>query len=184
MWVAPDSEVVSPPAKAATETRLSKLTDPSDALASIQKTIDSGIPFLQPGILDSTIFVHAVSLNGAPCFTYVRMDKKIITALVAFAASEPLEGRPCFSVGYVVPEKYRNQGRAKAIVKSAIAEMDYMLSQAGLGPCFVEAIVGSDNGPAQSVAAQTISANGAVGKDGVGRSAFQYVRTIGSVARA
>jgi hypothetical protein len=33
-----------------------------------------------------------------------------------FAQDGAIEGKPCFAIGYAVPEAYRNQGRAREIV--------------------------------------------------------------------
>jgi hypothetical protein len=38
-----------------------------------------------------------------------------------FAQDGAIEGKPCFAIGYAVPEAYRNQGRAREIVKAALA---------------------------------------------------------------
>ena len=101
-----------------------------------------------------------------------------MTALVVFALCEPIEGTPCFNIGYAVPEAYRNQGRAKEAISAAISEMQHGFGR--LGHLFyVEAIVGADNKPSQRVAEQVIAETPVASTDQIsGLPAFQYVRRI------
>jgi RimJ/RimL family protein N-acetyltransferase len=132
------------------------MTDPSNALQSFQQIFLAGGMALQPGVLDSDLYLHVDDADGVTRFTYVKLEGKTVTAFVIFAPCAPIEGKPCFAIGYAVPEAYQNQGRAKKAVRAALAEM-----QRGLGrvwPVFyVEAIVGAENKPSQRVAELAIS---------------------------
>jgi hypothetical protein len=102
-----------------------------------------------------------------------------VTAFVEFAPCEPIEGTPCFAIGYAVPEAYRNQGRAKDAIRAAISEMQNGFSR--MMPAFyIEAIVGGDNKPSQRVAEQIISSNTPrpVTDKLSGLPAFQYLQKI------
>jgi predicted acetyltransferase len=84
-----------------------------------------------------------------------------------------------FNIGYAVPEAYRNQGRAKEVVRAEIAEMRHDALQYGHSVFYVEAIVGADNKRSQRVAEQVISDTPVAVKDQVsGLPAFQYVRKV------
>jgi hypothetical protein len=154
------------------------MTDPSHALQSFQQVFLTGGMELRPGVLDSKLYLHVDDADGLTRFTYVRLEGQTITAFVLFTPCAPIEGRPCFAIGYAVPEAYRNQGRAKEAVGAALAEM-----RRGFGrvwPLFyVEAIVGIDNKPSQRVAEQAISDTPIAVTDQVsGLPAFQYVLRI------
>ena len=119
-----------------------------------------------------------MKVDGTTRFTLVRLDGKTVTAFVVFAQDGTIEGKPCFAIGYAVPEAYRNQGRAKEIVRAALAEMQGAFRR--LYPEFyVVAIVGADNRFSQRVAELAISNAPVAVTDKIsGLPAFQYVRKI------
>lgn len=154
------------------------MTDPSNALQSFQQLFLTGKIQLEPGRLDTNLYSYVDEMDGTTRFTLVRLEGKTATAFVVFAQDGTIEGKPCFAIGYAVPEAYRNQGRAKEIVRAALAEMQGAFRK--LYPEFyVEAIVGADNKPSQRVAEQVISDTPVAVTDQVsGLPAFQYVRKI------
>lgn len=158
---------------------MAQLTDPLVALTSFQAVFErEGIP-LQPGIIDPALFVHLDQPTGSPRFTYVRLDRRTVTALVMFAQVPPLKGLPCFQLGVAVPEKYRAQGRAKEIVSAAIAELQDGLGRNGVAAFYIEAVVGTDNEPSKRVAAATISADPVpITDEYSGLPALHYIRKI------
>jgi RimJ/RimL family protein N-acetyltransferase len=132
------------------------MTDPSNALQSFQQALLHGEIQLQPGVLDRNIYVYVDHPNGDRRLTYVRLEGTTVTAFVEFVPCEPIEGTPCFSIGYAVPEAYRNNGRAKEIISAAVSEMKRGLGRIGMSVFYIEAIVGADNKPSQRVAEQVI----------------------------
>lgn len=156
------------------------LTDPTDTLVSFQKALLDGEIQLQPGALDKNIFVHTDRPAGTPRLTYVKLDRRQVTALAVFVLVEPIDGVRCFQIGYAVPEAMRCQGRAKDIVNAAMSELWNGLSRNGFSSLCIEAIVGADNDASKSVAAATISsAPKAITDEASGSPAFHYVRTFG-----
>lgn len=112
-------------------------------------------------------------------FTYARLEGKTVTAFVEFVSWEPIAGTPHFNKGYAVPEAYRNQGRAKEVIRAAMSEMQHELGRHGLAVFYVEAMVGADNKSSQRVAEQVISDTPVAVTDQLsGLPAFQYVRKI------
>jgi len=155
------------------------MIDPATTLPSLQQAILAGTIKLRRAVVDPDLFFHVDHPNGEQRLTYVRLEGKTVTACVMFALSPPMNGKPCFGIGYAVPETYRNQGRAKEAVRAAIAEMRHGLGRAGRTVFYVEAIVGSDNASSQRVAAQVISNTPASVIDKIsGLPALQYVRKI------
>ncbi|WP_235499626.1 GNAT family protein [Frateuria sp. Soil773] len=155
------------------------MTDPYAALTSFQQALSQGEIAVQPGALNPDVFVHADQPNGEMRLTYVQVDGGTVIAFATFVGCDPVEGRPCFQIGYAVPDTRRNQGLATSLVKAAIAEMQHGFTRARLTPFFIEAIVGVDNLASQHVAAKTLSADRVEVTDRQsGQPAYQYLRKI------
>jgi hypothetical protein len=110
---------------------MASMMDPSSAMHSFQEELSRGRLRLQRGALHPDLYVFADGANGKPRFTYVMLKKSTVAAFANFILCEPVDGTPCFQVGYAVPEPYRRQGRAKTIVSKAMAELQRGLSGAG-----------------------------------------------------
>lgn len=155
------------------------MTDPFEALTSFQQALENGTVAVQRGELDPEIFVHVDRPNGNMRLSYVRIEGRTVTAFATFVACDLVEYRPCFQIGYAVPVAHRNQGRAIALVESAIAEMQHGFARAGHTPFYVEAVMGVKNVASQHVAAKTISADPVEGTDKLsGVPAYQYLRKV------
>jgi GNAT superfamily N-acetyltransferase len=100
------------------------MTDPSDALSSFQAAYEAGLlqRELLPGLVDKTLHLHVDKPNGTPRFIYLRIERGVITAMAIIASAELVGDVACVQIGYAVHENYRGEGRAKALVKSAVAE--------------------------------------------------------------
>lgn len=158
---------------------MAQMTDPLAALISFQKAFKGGAISLQPGSIDPEVFVHMDQPNDSTRFTYVRLDRRTVTALAMLVQVPPLDGLPCFQLGYAVPEKYRAQGRAKGIVAAATAELERALTRNGVRAFCIETVVGSDNEPSMRVAAATISSFPVSITDELsGLPALHYVRKV------
>jgi hypothetical protein len=152
------------------------MTDPFDALQSFQQALVDGEIDLQRGTIDPELFLHVDHPNGQPRFTYVRLERQTVTAMVNFAISDPIKGVRCFQIA--VPEAYRSQGRAKSAVGAAIVELQHGLARNKISTFYVEA-VGINNEPSKRVAAATISTTAAEVTDQFsGLPALHYVRMI------
>jgi RimJ/RimL family protein N-acetyltransferase len=129
---------------------MAQMTDPYQALVAFQKAMDEGTIGVTPGLLNPDVLVHGDDAGGYKRMTYVQFDGATVVALVAFVAYDYKDDVPVLQIGYAVAEKYRRQGRAKALVMSAIAEM-----QNGLAGIFehvyIEAVVSADNAASRRV---------------------------------
>lgn len=93
-----------------------------------------------------------------PRYTYVCLDeKKSVKAFVVMAVAEPLNGLPCFGIGYAVPEKHRGNGYAKEAVAVALRAFRAKMKNNRIKEFYVEAIIGRDNDPSNAVAMAAIS---------------------------
>ncbi len=157
------------------------MVDPSDGMKSFQQALRQGKIAIHVAKTDPNLFVHLDAPNGPPeiRFTYVRLKRTTVTALVMFAAQPPINGKPCFAIGYAVPKTYRNQGRAKEIVAAAIADMEAGLKRNGHPVFYIEAIVDAENTASRKIGEQLIS-NGpeAITEGKSGLPAFKYVRKV------
>ena len=128
------------------------MTDPSDALPSFQGAYDAGLlqRELQSGLIDKNLHLHVDKPEGTPRFIYLRIESGVITAIVIIASAESVGNIPCLQIGYAVHEDYRGRGRAKALVKSAIAE--FTNGFAGHPPVYLETVIAKSNVPSMKVA--------------------------------
>jgi len=123
---------------------MSGMTDPSHALESFQLAVDSGGIRLERGRVDPDVYLHVDSAQGKPRFTYVRLDEgRVVTAFATFVPNGHDQGHANLAVGYAVPDRYRSQGRAKAILAAGIAEMQNGFR--GQPSFYVEAVVSAQN---------------------------------------
>lgn len=108
--------------------------------------------------LDKALSVHLDEPTaGTIRFTYARIVDGEVQALVMFVQAEPLNGLPCFQVGYAVPKAHRNQGLATSTLQSAIAELVHGLRRNSVARLCIEAVIGTGNLPSLRVAERVIS---------------------------
>ncbi|MDR7134517.1 RimJ/RimL family protein N-acetyltransferase [Lysobacter niastensis] len=156
---------------------MAQMTDPSLAMASFQEELRQSGVELERGRIDPEIHVFADNADGRPRLTYVRLQGRTVTAYASFVIGDPIDDSPCFQVGYAVPAKYRNQGRARDVLRAAITELQNGF--AGNPPFYVEAVVGVDNPASQRVAEQVLSTEPETITDRVsGLPALHYVRKV------
>lgn len=154
---------------------MAKMTDPTQAMESLQEALLAGEIHLLPGRLDPNLFVFADSIEDKPRFTYVRLEGSQVTAFANFIVTEPLDDSPCFALGYAVPEKFRKQGFATGLVQAAIAELKNGFT--GYPPFAVEAVIGETNLASQKVADRALTnQRKKITDQESGLPAFQYVQ--------
>jgi hypothetical protein len=159
--------------------------DPHEALLLFQQALSRREIPLQLGTVDRELYCCIDYPDGKARLSYMRIEGETLTALVMLVENGSIEGKPCFQIGYAVPEAYRNHGRAKGAVKAAIADLQYELSRVMVSEFYVEAFVPTDNTASLGVAGAAISTSPVAVTDRVsGLPAFRYVRKIESKADA
>lgn len=103
------------------------------------------------------MFAHMDRPIGETRLSYARMDGRTMVALVQFIPCDPIEGDPCFNIGWAVEETHRGQGKAREVVLAALREMRNGFTRAGMNAFWVVAIVGEDNITSQKLAERVIS---------------------------
>jgi hypothetical protein len=115
------------------------MTDPSNSLRSFQEELLLGTVMPSRTKLDPNLFIFRDNVGEAPRMTYAKLEGRTVTALVIFTPVMSIKGTPCLGIGYAVPETHHNQGRAKEIIKAAIADMQcrshHWRRQRGVPPC-------------------------------------------------
>jgi hypothetical protein len=132
---------------------VSKMTNPMDALISLQREVRSGIE-MQPGEKHPGLRVLVDRPNGHLRYTYARIEHGRVKAIVLLLMNDPVGELPHFSLGYAVPETYRNRGWATEIVKQSLEEMSLGLMRNRLPAYILDAVVGHGNIASQRVAAK------------------------------
>jgi hypothetical protein len=155
-----------------------QIADPMDALVSLQREVRRGMPTnsteLSPGVR-----VVLDQPNGVIRYTYARIEHGRVKSIAIFVHHEPINGVPCFNLGYAVPEAYRNQGWACMIIEQGIQELRRGLGRHGAKSFYVEAVVGTDNLASQRVASKIISDSPVEGTDSEsGEPVLQFTRLV------
>ena len=155
------------------------LPDVAGALKSFQQALATNTITVQRGDLDRDMLVHMDRPNEETRLSYARMVGHTVVALVQFIPCDPVEGEPCFNVGWAVAETYRGQGWAHGAVVAAIKEMQNGFNRAGMNVFWVEAIVGEDNVASQRLAEKVLSEPVKKASDSYsGDPIVQYLRRI------
>lgn len=161
---------------------MSAMTDPTPSMESMQEVLRAGGMKLQQGYLDPKLGAVIDLANGQPRFSYAYLDGDTITAFAVMIVVDQIDGAPVFHAGLAVPPAYRRQGRAKAILKAAIAEMAAGFGRAGKPPFHVEAVVSVDNEASNAVCRSVLSDTPGAIKDNVsGEPALHSIRKVETV---
>lgn len=155
-----------------------RIADPMDALVSLQREVRRGMP-TNPTELSPGVRVVLDQPNGVIRYTYARIEHGRVKSIALFVHHEPINGVPCFNLGYAVPEAYRNHGWAGLIIEQGIQELRRGLGRHGAKSFYVEAVVGKDNLASQRVASKIISDSPVAGTDSEsGEPILQYTRLV------
>lgn len=161
---------------------MSAMTDPTPSMVSMEQILRVGGMRLEPGHLDPKLGTFFDLANGKPRFSYAYRDGDTITAFATLIVVDQIDGLPIFHAGMAVPPAYRRQGRAKAILKAAIAELAAGLGRAGEPPFYVEAVVGIGNEASNAVCRSVLTEDPEEIVDSVsGQPALHYIRKVETI---
>ena len=155
------------------------ITNPMDALYSLQRALDDGIVALTACELYPELAVLLDQPTDKPRFTYALIEKKKVIAIALFVLTEPVQNLPCFSIGYAVTESRRSVGIGSRILEQAIEELRHGLSRNRVSEFYLEAVVSTENTPSNKLARRLISDAPERGTGCFsGEPIFQYLRKI------
>ena len=158
------------------------IVDPHIGFVSFQEALRAGTIRPTPCTSHPELYVlHDTPEPGTQRLTYAFVTGSLAKAYAVYVLAEPLNGRPCFGVGYATDVEYRGQGLATKLVKASLVELEQGISPKLSAPGFyVEAIVGADNVASKKVATRTLSETPKSTKDKEsGHPALQYVKLLG-----
>jgi hypothetical protein len=152
----------------------------SDSMAALQTfQRDLNHLYLTPSPSDPTLFCYMDEPLGTVRMAFARLQGQTVTALATLFASPPIDGVMDFHGFFAVPEAFRNQGRAKDVLASALRQLTPNIAQSGVRAIRVNLVVEADNPAAQRVAAAVISSSPTTVKDeATGRPALLYSVTL------
>ncbi|MBM94441.1 MAG: GNAT family N-acetyltransferase [Oceanospirillaceae bacterium] len=134
------------------------LVDPAIGLKSFQQELKKG--GIKPKRCTSapSLFVETDSPDPSVLrITFAFVNNKRTPAYAVFILVEPINGVPCWGLGYATDERARNKGHAVKIVNAGLQELKTICKRLYPGQGFyVEAIVGRDNEASQKVAERTL----------------------------
>jgi len=156
-----------------------QMTDPMNALKELQKALENKWVKLTPCDIHKEMSVIADQPNGVVRFTYALVENGKVHAISLFAITDPVEGLPCFNVGYAVLENMRGNGSGTEILKKGIEELYQGFARNGHREFYIEAVVGVENHASNSMAKKLISESPSRCQDHLsGEEAFQYLRKL------
>ncbi|ETK22707.1 MULTISPECIES: N-acetyltransferase [Pseudomonas] len=132
------------------------MTDPIQALVSLQAEIRKGMP-THPTETYPSVRVVLDEKNGRVRYTYARIEQGRVKAMAMFVSMDKIDGIGCFQVGYAVPETYRGRGWAIEILEQGLGELSKGLALHGVEKFYVQAVVGTFNLASIGVASRSLS---------------------------
>lgn len=161
---------------------MSAMTDPTNAMVSIEEEIKAGRLKLDRCHFDREMGAYGDQVEGMTRLAYVRFDDQGVAAFVNMFQADPVEGVPCFQAGVAVPPRNRRKGMAKSLFEAAIKEMAFGYGRTPLREFYVEAIVGQENVASNAVCRSVLSDKPEAVTDNVsGEPAFQYLRKVETI---
>ena len=155
------------------------MVDPMEAIKSLQQAVDARIIRWQECELFPELRVTVDEPNGQPRFTYALIENRRVIAVAILALADPVEGVPCFQIGYAVIESMRGRGIATNTLKQAIEEMQNGLSRTPAKEFYIEAVAPAENLASNRIASKVISDKPHSCTDYFTREAsFQYLRKV------
>lgn len=155
-----------------------KLTDPMDGLRSFKPAFSAKQLEVFRGELDTSLWVHRdTPAQNVHRLTYAYAERSVVTAIAIIIQEEPIDGLPCFGVGYAVDEAERGKGLGKRVLAAAIAEFRNGIGRAGVTDLWFEAVVGAENHASQAVASAVLDVEPRAGTASIsGEAVLVYAR--------
>lgn len=155
------------------------MTDPMDALNGLQSALDAKSVQLQSCEVHRNLRVFLDHPMGTPRFTYALIEGGKVNAVALFVLIDPVEGVPCWQIGYAVVAQMRGKGLGTRILSNAIEELQNGLKRTPMKEFYLEAVVSPNNEASNKIARRVLSATPVPGTDQfVDEPALQYLRKV------
>lgn len=155
------------------------MVNPMDGLKELQKALDNGFN-VNPCEIYSDLSMVVDTPDNKARITYIKTDSNnSIISYCVYVSADPVEGIPCFNIGYAVPKKYQNEGLGSEIIKKSIDELKNGLKRNGRNEFYIEAIIGVDNHVSQKLAQKYISSESKKVTDSYSKQpAYQFLGKV------
>ena len=144
---------------------MSLMADPMIALLSLQQAVGAGDPTVNPHDIGEGYVMLYDEPNGGKRFSYAKIIHREVQALSIFGLADPIDGVPCFSVGYAVNENHRGRGLAVEAVNKGIKELQMGFGRTKMKSFYVEAVIDETNVYSIKVAEKIFSSPSVATKD-------------------
>lgn len=157
-----------------------QMTDPMNALVSLQAELDEKRVYLKDCAIHQGLQMLVDKPNGSLRFTYAKVRTGVVEAIAQVALTEPINGIPCVQLGYAVIATMRGQRLASNTVAQALDEFQNGMREAGVTEFYVEAVVSQSNLASNKLAQRLLSASPVICTDDLsGEPALQYLKKVG-----
>lgn len=155
------------------------MTDPMNSLRLLQDAINgSQVSFQRCEIYPDIAVLHDTP-NGTPRFTYAFLNGRKALSVALFVLTEPVQGVPCFQMGWATIESERGKGRATDVVSKGLAELINGMRRNGIEKFYIEAVIGEPNTESLRLASKIFSDEPAPCTDSFsGVSALQFLKAV------
>lgn len=159
--------------------KMSAMTDPMNALVQLQFALENQIVELHPCEVHQDIRVVADRPNGTPRYTYAKVGDGKVQSIALFVLTEPIDGLPCFQMGWATVESMRRGGLATEASTKGIEELRNGLKRHGIQKIYLEAIISGSNLPSNILAKRLLSGSPVSCTDAFsGEPAMRYLRML------
>jgi hypothetical protein len=155
------------------------MTDPMDALVYLQEALDAGTVQMRSSDIHPDLKVLVDHPLGELRLTYASIADGIVQSIALFLMVDPLDGVPCFALGWAVIESMRGRGLATETMVKAMEELQKGLKRNGIHKFYVEAIVARSNVASNRLASRLVSDSPTTGTDAIsGVPIFKYLKLL------
>lgn len=153
-----------------------EIVDPTDSLKSFQHALTNGLIRLSSCVVHPKMKVLMDDANGTPRITYAFVQGETVKGVAIYVPADPVEGKPCFGVGYAVADEFKKHGVGTKLLTASIEEMQHGFRNS-FSEFYVEAIIGVDNQASNKLASKVLSVAPESGQDShSGKPINQYMK--------
>lgn len=158
------------------------MADPMNALLSLQEVVAQGnLENLNPQRCKVAKGYQMIfeSYGRIVRFSYAKIVTNEVRALSMFATAQPINGVPCYNIGYAVATKYRGKGLGLEAVTKGIEELSNGFRRTNITKLFLEAVIDESNTHSISIAIKVFGNSGTPTTDSIsGKPALAFQKLI------
>ncbi|GIU10812.1 MULTISPECIES: hypothetical protein [unclassified Shewanella] len=136
---------------------MAEMTNPMDSLRLLQQAINVRSVSFQNCESYPEVSVLYDTPNDTARFTYALFNGDIAQSIALFVLTEPVEGIPCFQMGWATIENERGKGLATNIVSKGLEELKNGMKRNGISKFFIEAVISESNSESVKLASKVFT---------------------------